>query len=535
MDFMDLMDKLSEEQRKNAMLVATAAAKAGVDPTLAVAIAYQESRLNPNVGRGKSGEIGMMQVMPATGKGLGFDEKALADPQKNIEAGIKYLQRGLAATGNDPMLAAAFYNGGPGAVEALRGGKDPDQRVIDYVRSLNSYGTFDQAPQGQPTAQSDQQSDDQSGEQSGEQDGLVDVPPPSAEIDSSGADAGSRFLFGGAGAALGTGAVGLDAIMANRETAAVRLAGLQEAARLREQRADREMQAARDAQAAREAQARAAATRPPGAGPLSAQPTPDQTTRILQGTTGDLGTTGRARQSGYQVETSQLSAAQKEAYARVEALRRAGLVAQDAPEFFSSQPGMTSSPSGVLIPRAEPAQTLGPRPSSPLSFPRADPTGPRGTVFSRPPAPLPDIFAVSPDYVPPAPPPTTGQKIKSGLDSITDRFSRMIRPVAGAVATGARYVLPPVAGLSAGLDVAEAAHEYGKPEDQRDYKTIGLRGASALGGALSMIPNPATMAVGVPLSLGSSAIQAYREDPEIFKKIRNRIFSSDNPEQMAAP
>ena len=67
MDFMDLMDKLSKEQRKNAELVATAAAKAGVDPTLAVAIAYQESRLNPNVGRGTSGEIGMMQVMPATG------------------------------------------------------------------------------------------------------------------------------------------------------------------------------------------------------------------------------------------------------------------------------------------------------------------------------------------------------------------------------------------------------------------------------------------------------------------------------------
>lgn len=111
----------------------------------------------------------------------------------------------------------------------------------------------------------------------------------------------------------------------------------------------------------------------------------------------------------------------------------------------------------------------------------------------------------------------------------------MMRPVAGAVATGARYVLPPVAGLSAGLDVAEAAHEYGKPEDQRDYKTIGLRGASALGGALSMIPTPATMAVGVPLSLGSSAIQAYREDPEIFKKIRKRIFSSDNPEQMVSP
>ncbi len=111
----------------------------------------------------------------------------------------------------------------------------------------------------------------------------------------------------------------------------------------------------------------------------------------------------------------------------------------------------------------------------------------------------------------------------------------MMRPVAGAVATGARYGLPIVGGLSAGLDVAEASHEYSKPEDQRDYKTIGLRGASALGGALSMIPIPATMAVGTGLSLGASGLQAYREDPEIFRKLRRRIFSSDNPEQMAAP
>ena len=73
MDFLDLMDKLSEKQRENAVFVATAAANAGVDPRLAVAIAYQESRLNLNPARGSSGEIGMMQVMPTTGKAMGFD------------------------------------------------------------------------------------------------------------------------------------------------------------------------------------------------------------------------------------------------------------------------------------------------------------------------------------------------------------------------------------------------------------------------------------------------------------------------------
>jgi hypothetical protein len=372
--------------------------------------------------------------------------------------------------------------------------------------------------------------------QSGEQN-LVTVPPPSTEVDSSGADEGSRFFLGGAGAALGTAASGLGAAMDKREERLIRQTALQERAKLNEQKVAREQERiAREARfAAAETAAKAAAAKGAATGPLSLMPTLDQQTRIQQGTTGDLGTTGRARSTGFNTETSQLSAAEKQARANAQALKNMGIVTQDAPEFFSRQSAMTSSPSGVLIPRAEPAQTLGPRPSPPLSFPRADPTGPRGTVFSRPPTPIPDLFTVSPDYVPPAPPPTTGQKIKSGLDLVTDKFNRMMRPVAGAVATGARYVLPPVAGLSAGLDIAEASHEYSKPENQRDYKTIGLRGASALGGALSMIPTPATMAVGTGLSLGASGLQAYREDPEIFRKLRRRIFSSDNPEQMVAP
>ncbi len=131
----------------------------------------------------------------------------------------------------------------------------------------------------------------------------------------------------------------------------------------------------------------------------------------------------------------------------------------------------------------------------------------------------------------PSAPISTAPPAPSTLERVSEGFRRMMRPIGSAVATGARYALPPVAGLSAGLDIAEAAHEYGKPE--RDYTTIGLRGASALGGGLSMIP--ATAPVGVPLSLGASAIQAYREDPDILNKLRRRIFSSDNPEQMVAP
>jgi hypothetical protein len=174
-----------------------------------------------------------------------------------------------------------------------------------------------------------------------------------------------------------------------------------------------------------------------------------------------------------------------------------------------------------------PTSTRAPRQSfSQLGAPTSDLDDPRN-LFPQGSQP----GAMTTRTVTPSAPISTAPPPPSTLEKVSEGFRRMMRPVAGAVATGARYALPPVAGLSAGLDIAEAAHEYGKPE--RDYTTIGLRGASALGGGLSMIP--ATAAVGVPLSLGASAIQAYREDPEIFKKLRRRIFSSDNPEQMVAP
>ncbi len=150
---LNFIDQLDEEQASNAEKVARAAKRAGVDPALAVAIAFQESKLRSNPPRGSSGEIGMMQVMPGTGKGMGFNEKQLGNLEQNIEAGIQYLKKGLEATGNDPQLAAIYYNGGPGAIQAMTSGKEPDPRVFDYLRSVNSYGAFAPRPQGQPAGQ----------------------------------------------------------------------------------------------------------------------------------------------------------------------------------------------------------------------------------------------------------------------------------------------------------------------------------------------------------------------------------------------
>jgi len=261
----------------------------------------------------------------------------------------------------------------------------------------------------------------------------------------------------------------------------------------------------------------------PPAGGLSVEPTSAQTTRILQGTTGDAGTTGRARMSGFNTETSQVSQAQKEAYARAQALKNLGVVAEDAPAFFSKQPGMTSSPSGVLIPRSEPAQTLGPR----------GPSGERG--YTRP-SQIPSQLTTGGGPALDIYKPQTAKAV-SGLDSVSQLFKRMMGGVGPVASTVSKYVAPPLALASAAGEGMNIAQQAGKPKGQRDLTSMGLSGLNILGSGMSMFPP--TMAVGIPLSLGTAAAQAYRQNPE-FKKfvdetVMQRSESPDGGLPYAAP
>jgi membrane-bound lytic murein transglycosylase MltF len=107
-----------------------------MDWMLMAAQGYQESRLDQNA-RSRVGAIGVMQVMPATGKELAVGDIRQIDA--NIHAGVKYIRfmidRYFAA---EPMteldkglFAFAAYNAGPGRVRSLRQeaatrGLDPD-------------------------------------------------------------------------------------------------------------------------------------------------------------------------------------------------------------------------------------------------------------------------------------------------------------------------------------------------------------------------------------------------------------------------
>ena len=140
----ELLNKLSEDQAQVALEIARKAKQMGIDPKLAVALAYRESGLNPNTKNGTSGEIGLMQVMPKTAEGMGFSVDDLRDPAKNIEIGLTYLKQGLEKFG-DPMLAVAGYNAGHNHPYF----SDPDNKSLpdstkEYLRSISSLGAFNE-------------------------------------------------------------------------------------------------------------------------------------------------------------------------------------------------------------------------------------------------------------------------------------------------------------------------------------------------------------------------------------------------------
>jgi membrane-bound lytic murein transglycosylase MltF len=116
-----------------------------VDWLLMAAQGYQESQLNQAV-KSPVGAIGVMQVMPATGKEL--DVGNITEVETNIHAGVKYMRwmidqyydREPMTKLNKALFAFASYNAGAGRVrqlrqEAARRGLDPNVwfHNVEYV------------------------------------------------------------------------------------------------------------------------------------------------------------------------------------------------------------------------------------------------------------------------------------------------------------------------------------------------------------------------------------------------------------------
>lgn len=136
----------------------------GFDHLMLSAQGYQESRLDQSA-RSPVGAIGVMQVMPATGKDMAVGDIRKLEP--NIHAGTKYMDFILAHFFKDAKLDAknrtlfafASYNAGPSRIKKLRAeaaekGYDPNiwfdnverivalrvgQEPVVYVRNIYKY------------------------------------------------------------------------------------------------------------------------------------------------------------------------------------------------------------------------------------------------------------------------------------------------------------------------------------------------------------------------------------------------------------
>jgi soluble lytic murein transglycosylase-like protein len=94
-------------------LVRKHARAAGVPVGLALAVVQVESNFNPRA-RGRAGEVGLMQIKPATARAIGYKGslKALYNPDTNLAWGMKYLAEAQRRGGGSVCGTILKYNAG---------------------------------------------------------------------------------------------------------------------------------------------------------------------------------------------------------------------------------------------------------------------------------------------------------------------------------------------------------------------------------------------------------------------------------------
>ena len=112
----------------------------GVPPSLAAAIAWQESGFNNNLVSSANAR-GVMQILPGTWSWVegNIARRRIdpASPQENVHVGVMYLDRLIRDAGGDVARGVAGYYQGPASV--ARNGLLPDtQRYVDNVMALRS-------------------------------------------------------------------------------------------------------------------------------------------------------------------------------------------------------------------------------------------------------------------------------------------------------------------------------------------------------------------------------------------------------------
>lgn len=98
----------------------------GLDEAWVYGLIRQESRFLADV-RSRAGAVGLMQLMPGTAKWVAkklgisnFQQNLIAQIDTNLRLGAYYLKYVLTTFDNQPLLASAAYNAGPGRAKRWR-------------------------------------------------------------------------------------------------------------------------------------------------------------------------------------------------------------------------------------------------------------------------------------------------------------------------------------------------------------------------------------------------------------------------------
>jgi len=288
MDFTKV--KLNKEQQNNAFLIGSKAQEVGIDPDLALAFAWRENRFQTK-GKSPKGATGIMQIMPANAKAYGYSVEDLQDPNHNIDIGLRLFKENLDMFQGNERAALVAYNANPNVAKRyLKNGEDPNvipEETRTYLEDIHSVRPLVATVEvGEVT----QVEDDNFSPVEALPEHLDEEPKTTEERSPL-----DKALLPATGALLGTG-LGFSEYMGNK----------------------------------------------PKTPTPSAPPTDPRF-----GTT-EFGTSGRAREAGFNLETQRRAEQAAKNKELIERMRRSGIIMQDSPVLKMGP--LTATDTGLLVP-----------------------------------------------------------------------------------------------------------------------------------------------------------------------------------------
>ncbi|MDH5511833.1 MAG: transglycosylase SLT domain-containing protein [Gammaproteobacteria bacterium] len=138
-------------------MIETNASELGIDPSWVYGVVRQESAFVVDA-RSSAGALGLMQLMPSTGRLTGRkinmpirNNRAILNIENNLRLGASYLKEILGRNKGNQVLATASYNAGPNRVSSWLPEQNMDADIWvelipygetrDYVKNVMSYTT----------------------------------------------------------------------------------------------------------------------------------------------------------------------------------------------------------------------------------------------------------------------------------------------------------------------------------------------------------------------------------------------------------